>query len=515
MNFDHALVCLLILSLIGCAPSAAPRPDPQAKSPSKQSAEPSADPVEPDAKNAPAASMPTPAEPDSPPTPPPVAAGEDVASVPAADVILTPVEGQFDYDQVKYLLSCPPESKLKSTQSHIFINAGPRFNMSVQLGTVDFESFLESLGPSGEFQVLARTSNSLIVRRKFLINLNPVTEGESVVFLLHRTLGYRDFTFLAEDRDFASSNTGQDKFTYSVADCKAMMLAAEGMQLGEKLPDDPAAILERFGTVIHRDDDVVRRIVLSPIRTTAATLSLLNHFPTTVELDARLTLPPDVLDTTLTAMPDLKVLKIADANIKGSIVPNLKANPHLKELEVGGTFIGAFSGQDLKRLGDAQELESLTIGSSEFTGSALAQIPILPHLKELKITKMLEDPVEGAAGLATGLSHLAKFPELRKLDLSQVVLSAVGLQGLSALTALTELQIQESRLISGANLAPLKSLETLEVLQLYAVDVDDTAVATLSELKSLKRLWIRRTKLTNEGYEMLKSALPGCEVDFK
>ena len=54
----------------------------------------------------------------------------------------------------------------------------------------------------------------------------------------------------------------------------------------------------------------------------------------------------------------------------------------------------------------------------------------------------------------------------------------------------------------------LKGLEKLEYLNVYGTAVTDAALKDVATLKSLKKLFVWETKVTEAGEEPLKAALP-------
>jgi hypothetical protein len=59
---------------------------------------------------------------------------------------------------------------------------------------------------------------------------------------------------------------------------------------------------------------------------------------------------------------------------------------------------------------------------------------------------------------------------------------------------------------------PLKELEYLAVLDLSDSDVSDEAIEILRQLKSLRRVDLRNTRVSEEGRNQLKLSIPECNV---
>ena len=505
--------CLLVvlLGVAGCSNSSAPQP-PQNRP--KQAAQP----VAPTGENmAHANPAETTAEPSKSPaeTPATVPTDASVEATEATPLELVRREVQFEYDQVKYAIFAPADAKLRITQSPIDVHAGPHFHMSIGFGRFDLSTIARTTDSLNETKILSQTPDVVIVRKQVFKSLDDLTPVDSVVFFMNRTLGHRDFTFTVAERDYTSPSS-REVHAFTLAECKGMIRAAERMELAETLPEDPAAILERLDATIRRDDDgKVRSAFLSVIRTTDATLLLLKNFPSLVQLDAKMI---DMRDSTLASvlaeLPNLESLDLRDADIVGETIPDLKGQPRLKRLRLGGDHLNSLTDAGWKRLGEAQTLEELSIGSPKLTGTLLARLAVLPNLTELRLTKIYYESADPSQ--ASGLAHLAKFPKLQSLNISYLyALTDDGLKGVAAITALRELSIEQCGTITSAGIAPLTALKNLTKLDLTQTEVDDAVVAPLSQMKSLRALRIRRTKITDAGFEKLKAALPDCEIDYK
>ena len=411
--------CLLgvLLGLAGCSNSGAPQPS---QNRPKQAAQP----VAPTGENmAHANPAETTAEPPKSPTETPATAPTDTVPTDTSveDTEATPLElvrreVQFEYDQVKYAIFAPADAKLRITQSPIDVHAGPHFHMSIGFGRFDLSTIARTTDSLNETKILSQTPEVVIVKKQVFKSLDDLTPVDSVVFFMNRTLGHRDFNFTVAERDYTSQSREVHAFT--LAQCKAMIRAAERMELAETLPEDPAAILERFKAGIQRDDNgKVRSVSLSVIRTTDTTLLLLKNFPSLVQLDAKMIHMRDsTLASVLAELPNLESLDLHDAEVIGEPIPDLKGQPRLKNLRLGGNHLDSLTDTRLKRLGELQALESLDIGSPQLTGTLLARLAVLPNLTELRLTKLhyeSPDPTQ-----ASGLAHFAKFPKLQNLNIS-------------------------------------------------------------------------------------------------
>ena len=85
------------------------------------------------------------------------------------------------------------------------------------------------------------------------------------------------------------------------------------------------------------------------------------------------------------------------------------------------------------------------------------------------------------------VGYLDGFTDLCELQLNGTLITEIGLQHLSTQHRLTQLTLNDT-------------------------SVDDNAVDALAAMKSLRKLYIRNTNLSDKGLKRLQSELPGCEV---
>ena len=94
-----------------------------------------------------------------------------------------------------------------------------------------------------------------------------------------------------------------------------------------------------------------------------------------------------------------------------------------------------------------------------------------------------DNPIEGTAVSDDVLPHVAKFANLRELDLSGCNITDTGLTAVARLTS-------------------------LEVLWLTNTKVTDVGLAKLHGLKQLKFVDVEGSRVTAEGWAALKKAVP-------
>ncbi|MGB5594731.1 MAG: hypothetical protein WBM32_19010 [Crocosphaera sp.] len=165
----------------------------------------------------------------------------------------------------------------------------------------------------------------------------------------------------------------------------------------------------------------------------------------------------------------------------------------------------------------------------------------LPHIKELVNLEILDF---GRTSQITdmGLPILAHFKKLQFLNLTQS--SLVTVKGLEQLKGLSELRclgvpdtlslkyVQhfptlEIINICDTNDSEIQYLETLNNIQeLYIypdidssdidklVEVTDASIKTLIQLKTLKKLSLWQTKISEQGVKQIQNELSNCEIEF-
>jgi len=185
-------------------------------------------------------------------------------------------------------------------------------------------------------------------------------------------------------------------------------------------------------------------------------------------------------------LPNLQTLAVSEvnehvpsSNIPGGILQNLNTRmPKLERLNIGPFQL---SHDDLIALADC---------------ASLAQI------------ELYQTPVDDDF-----LKDLTKIQGLERLQLTQCRFTATapGFARIGALPKLKSLQIHET-LINDDICKSLAGLPSVEVLHVSLTDITD---AGLDELKSshLKEINLERNpKITSEGIESLKAALPNCKI---
>lgn len=148
---------------------------------------------------------------------------------------------------------------------------------------------------------------------------------------------------------------------------------------------------------------------------------------------------------------------------------------------------------------------------------------------EITSTRKLEDTglrhIQGLTGL-TGLAlwetdigdaaftYLSRMSNLRWLDIGDTQITDEGLAFIRGMPCLEELTLLNTR-IGNAGLQHLEGLSKLKRLDLMRTKVGDAGCELLRKLPGLESLRIVETAISYPVYAELKSALPGCEIEYR
>ncbi len=158
------------------------------------------------------------------------------------------------------------------------------------------------------------------------------------------------------------------------------------------------------------------------------------------------------------------------------------------------------SDHGLPHLAAFDMLRTLDLSDTQVTDVGLSHLGRLSQLQRLFLSR--------TKLTGSGLAHLQSLSALRELDLTGTALDDAGLQQLPSLPNLRKLVLRKTR-ITDAGLDRLKVLPVLEELDLTSTGITDGCVASIKELKRLRRLRIvDKTKLTERGALQLRLALP-------
>ncbi len=111
----------------------------------------------------------------------------------------------------------------------------------------------------------------------------------------------------------------------------------------------------------------------------------------------------------------------------------------------------------------------------------------------------------------SGLACVARVKTLTHLALIDSPISDAALSQVARMKVLTELDLSKTR-ITDAGIVHLEGLGNLEKLYLRFTPLTDASVVHLVKLKRLKTLDLQGTKVSPEGIQRLRQALPKTEI---
>ena len=158
----------------------------------------------------------------------------------------------------------------------------------------------------------------------------------------------------------------------------------------------------------------------------------------------------------------------------------------------------------LKHLAMFQKLKYLDLTHSDVNDASITSINCLPNLKGLALT---ETDIDGSCfkSIAT------KWPALEELAAPRCIFAPKNISDLGKLSALKTLDLRWSHLPSNAGtyLVGCKNLVSLNLSR--NSNVDDVSITAVCQNKSLKKLYVNETALTDQSLKAI-STLSGLSV---
>lgn len=199
------------------------------------------------------------------------------------------------------------------------------------------------------------------------------------------------------------------------------------------------------------------------------------------------------------------------SRLSGELTVSLSGNPisddglrHLARyrrvsfMQLGETSI---TDDGLAHLRDCDDLYGLSLNDTAVTDAGLPHLDGLPQLSSLD--------VRSTAVTDAGILHVLRAHTISSLSIDASILTP------EVATALTSKSVYQLTLHGNAvqdALSLLSSSTTLQHLMLDGDAVTDDCVPALTQLIGLKYLNLTNTRITRDGYDRLREALPGCEI---
>jgi hypothetical protein len=226
----------------------------------------------------------------------------------------------------------------------------------------------------------------------------------------------------------------------------------------------------------------------------------------------------------------LKRLTLRQLDVTDEAMGSLADLRSLRELELAYTAIGDAG---LKRLAKLTALRKLVVSQSRITDDGLAVLKEMPTLEIFSIQNDEQAPSVTDIGMARiarctnleflsvtsneitdgGLAELENLRHLRSLRLTSRRLTDKGVVRIASLPRLKKLWLYSPGI--GDSVAPILAASSIQDLGLTGTSIGDAGLESLSESKTLKSLYIERTRVTSNGLESFQSKRPSCRVHYR
>lgn len=211
-------------------------------------------------------------------------------------------------------------------------------------------------------------------------------------------------------------------------------------------------------------------------------------------------------DTGLSALsgcPDLKVLALDHLWVGEQGLANLSQNKRLSELYMAGTIMDDTA---MQRLASFPALQKLRLSQTSISTDGLTVLTTLP-IEDLDISEcsQLSDDA---------MRTIGKLSKLKRLNLFKTPITDEGIQNLANLKQLEWFNVDQTA-VTDAALAYIGQMTALRFLHLGSTAVSDEGMPDLLPLKKLQNLIVTRTSVTENGVHIIKTWLPGVEVQLK
>jgi Leucine-rich repeat (LRR) protein len=204
----------------------------------------------------------------------------------------------------------------------------------------------------------------------------------------------------------------------------------------------------------------------------------------------------------LEGLTRLRRLEFEDMELTGSMLRHLNRSAQLEELKIfeGDRIEGGISDEGMPPLGAMSRLRVLSLWCHRITGSCLASLRGSRSLEELQFY--------GSPLSAAGFENIGAITNLRDLYFNQVDVRDRNLSDLRNLTGLTRLTLDYNQSkITDAGLVHLSGMTRLEWLDLTGCKITGGGLASLQDMKQLKRLCLGWTRVDDRGLEIIAGFL--------
>ncbi len=196
----------------------------------------------------------------------------------------------------------------------------------------------------------------------------------------------------------------------------------------------------------------------------------------------------------------VQVVDAIDTGLPNSALPWLAHFPKLNVLQLSGT---AITDEGLAALANLKTLEMVYLDRTEVSDAGLEHLSGLENIVVLVL--------ERSRVTGEGLKKLAGLTELRTLNLAWCSVTDEQLEACRKFENLEVATLNHTG-ITGDGLQHLRPLLKLRVLNISDNPVDEQYLAHLQGAPTLKMLYVRGFKTTDENIKALKDTLISCAV---
>ncbi len=193
----------------------------------------------------------------------------------------------------------------------------------------------------------------------------------------------------------------------------------------------------------------------------------------------------------------LKLEKLTEADEAIEYIAELR---NLTTVEINYSQLNADCFHHFAKLG---QLETLGLWRTEVKDPDFAPLQELASLTELRMASIEINDAD--------LEQLTKAPALRTIAAIGTHVTGRGFANLIDMKNLFSLQLTSSQ-VSGDGVLSLLQLPGLWSLDISGSDLCDEDIPNLAKLTDLSHLAIKNTRMTTEGIERLRVALPDCKI---
>ncbi len=169
----------------------------------------------------------------------------------------------------------------------------------------------------------------------------------------------------------------------------------------------------------------------------------------------------------------------------------------------------------LRKANPDWEVQCFDTADAKIASQSANTLNIYPPLNE--ISEVLKVTFAGSLVTDATLITLADAVKLQELSVTHTARGSISAKGIEALQGLQNLNILALSFTqsSDVEVIAIAKLARLESLSLWGCPVTDASVEELAKLKSLKRLIVIKTAISESGLDRLRLALPNCEIVSK